>query len=127
MLVANHVSWLDIFAINSLATSAFVAKAELRRWPVAGWLAALAGTGVWNAIIDIDGPEVPIMDGSAARFVQKIVAAGLRHLPGPRRAIRVLTPVRVEQGDAFAEIVPAPVLKIGFEIDFEDAAIGRQA
>ena len=44
MLVANHVSWLDIFAINSLATSAFVAKSELRRWPVAGWLAALAGT-----------------------------------------------------------------------------------
>lgn len=44
MLVANHVSWLDIFAINSLATCAFVAKAELRRWPVAGWLAALAGT-----------------------------------------------------------------------------------
>jgi 1-acyl-sn-glycerol-3-phosphate acyltransferase len=44
MLVANHVSWLDIFAINSLATSAFVAKAEVRRWPVAGWLAALAGT-----------------------------------------------------------------------------------
>ena len=44
MLVANHVSWLDIFAINALATSAFVAKAELRRWPVAGWLAALAGT-----------------------------------------------------------------------------------
>jgi len=42
--VANHVSWLDIFAINSLATSAFVAKAEVRRWPVAGWLAALAGT-----------------------------------------------------------------------------------
>ena len=44
MLVANHVSWLDIFAINSLATSAFVAKAELRRWPVLGWLVALAGT-----------------------------------------------------------------------------------
>lgn len=44
MLVSNHVSWLDIFAINALATSAFVAKAELRRWPVAGWLAALAGT-----------------------------------------------------------------------------------
>jgi 1-acyl-sn-glycerol-3-phosphate acyltransferase len=44
MLVANHISWLDIFAINSLATCAFVAKAELRRWPVAGWLAALAGT-----------------------------------------------------------------------------------
>ncbi|MEO6269111.1 MAG: lysophospholipid acyltransferase family protein [Lautropia sp.] len=44
MLVANHISWLDIFAINAVATSAFVAKAELRRWPVAGLLVALAGT-----------------------------------------------------------------------------------
>lgn len=44
MLVSNHISWLDIFAINAVATSAFVAKAELRRWPVAGWLATLAGT-----------------------------------------------------------------------------------
>lgn len=44
MLVANHRSWLDIFAIDAIATSAFVAKSELRRWPLAGWLAALAGT-----------------------------------------------------------------------------------
>ena len=44
LLVANHVSWLDIFAINSLATSAFVAKAEIKRWPVIGWLVSLAGT-----------------------------------------------------------------------------------
>lgn len=90
-------------------------------------MAAFAGTGVWNAVIDIDGPEVPIMDGSAARFVQKIVAAGLRQLPGPRRAIRVLDAVRVQQGEAWAEISPAPVLRIGFEIDFADKAIGRQA
>ena len=44
MLVSNHVSWLDIFAIDALATASFVAKSELRRWPVAGWLAAMAGT-----------------------------------------------------------------------------------
>jgi len=44
MLVANHTSWLDIFAINSLATSAFVGKRELRSWPLAGWLVAMAGT-----------------------------------------------------------------------------------
>jgi UDP-3-O-[3-hydroxymyristoyl] N-acetylglucosamine deacetylase len=89
-------------------------------------MAALAGTGVWNAVVDIDGPEVPIMDGSAARFVQKIVATGLRHLPGPMRAIRVLEPVRVFQDGAWAELVPAPALRIAFEIDFEDEAIGRQ-
>ena len=46
-------------------------------------MAALAGTGVWNAVVDIDGPEVPIMDGSARRFVQKIVAAGLRQPARP--------------------------------------------
>ncbi len=90
-------------------------------------MAALAGTGVWNAIIDIDGAEVPIMDGSARRFVQKIVAAGIRHLPGVQRAIRILKPVRVERGGAVAEIAPAPLLRIGFEIEFDEAAIGRQA
>lgn len=90
-------------------------------------MAALAGTGVWNVIVDIDGPEVPIMDGSAARFVQKIVATGLRYLPGPSRAIRVLEPVRVVQDGAWAEIAAAQVLTVGFEIDFADAAIGRQA
>jgi UDP-3-O-[3-hydroxymyristoyl] N-acetylglucosamine deacetylase len=90
-------------------------------------MAALAGTGVWNTIIDVDGPEAPIMDGSSSRFVQKIVSAGLRHLPGTMRAIRVLEPVRVDVGDAFAELSPAPFLSIDFEIDFSDAAIGRQA
>jgi UDP-3-O-[3-hydroxymyristoyl] N-acetylglucosamine deacetylase len=89
-------------------------------------MAALAGTGVWNVVIDIDGPEVPIMDGSAARFVQKIVATGLRHLPGPQRAIRVLETVRVFQDGAWAELAPASALRIAFEIDFEDPAIGRQ-
>ncbi|MBA3324269.1 MAG: UDP-3-O-acyl-N-acetylglucosamine deacetylase [Rhodobacteraceae bacterium] len=90
-------------------------------------MAALAGTGVWNAIVDIDGPEVPIMDGSSRRFVQKIVAAGLRHLPGPQRAIRVLETVRAFQDGAWAELAPAPALSIAFEIDFDEAAIGRQA
>jgi UDP-3-O-[3-hydroxymyristoyl] N-acetylglucosamine deacetylase len=90
-------------------------------------MAALAGTGVTHAIIEIDGPEVPIMDGSALRFVQAILRAGLRNLGGAGRAIRILAPVREVQGDASAEIAPAPMLSIDFEIDFPDAAIGRQA
>ncbi len=90
-------------------------------------MAALAGTGVWNAIIDIDGPEAPIMDGSSSRFVQKIIAAGIRHMAGPSRAIRVLKPIRVEEGAASAEIAPSAALEIDFAIDFPDAAIGRQA
>lgn len=90
-------------------------------------MAALAGTGVTHAVIDIDGPEVPIMDGSSWRFVQAILRAGLAPVDGPHRAIRVLKPVRDEQGDVMSELTPADGLTIDFEIDFPDAAIGHQA
>ena len=83
-------------------------------------MAALAGTGVTHALIDIDGPEVPIMDGSALRFVQAILRAGLAPVPGPLRAIRVLKPVRDVQGDVVAELTPAETLSIDFEIDFSE-------
>ena len=90
-------------------------------------MAALAGTGVTHAIIDIDGPEVPIMDGSAMRFVQAILKVGLRTLPGARKAIRVLKTVRDVQGDVVVELRPADALSIDFDIDFPEAAIGHQA
>jgi UDP-3-O-[3-hydroxymyristoyl] N-acetylglucosamine deacetylase len=77
-------------------------------------MAALAGLHVDNALVEIDGPEMPIMDGSAAEFVDAIDAVGLAQQPRPRRYIRVLRPVRVESGRAHAEF------------DFDAAAIGRQ-
>ena len=90
-------------------------------------MAALAGTGVSHAVIEVDGPEVPIMDGSSRRFVQAILRTGLAALPGPLRAIRVLKPVREVEGDVVAELAPAEGLSIDFAIDFPDAAIGHQA
>ena len=89
-------------------------------------MAALAGTGVTHAEIEIDGPEVPIMDGSARRFVSAILRTGLAPVAGPLRAIRILKPVRYEQGGVVAELTPAETLSIDFEIDFADAAIGHQ-
>ncbi len=89
-------------------------------------MAALAGTGVSHAIIDIDGPEVPIMDGSAQRFVQAILRTGLSVLPGEARAIRVLETVRFEDRGVIAELSPAPALSIDFVIDFADEAISCQ-
>lgn len=89
-------------------------------------MAALAGCGVHNACIDIDGDEVPIMDGSAAAFVRGIVDAGLIHLDAPLRAIEILDTVVVTHGAARAELSPATSLQISFAIDFADAAIGRQ-
>ncbi len=89
-------------------------------------MAALAGTGVQNALIEIDGPEAPILDGSAAPFVKGILTRGIRHLDAPVRALRVLDTVEVRDGDAYARLSPADELGIEFHIDFSDAAIGRQ-
>lgn len=89
-------------------------------------MAALAGCGVHNALIEIDGPEVPILDGSAAPFVRGIMQRGLRRLSAPVRAFEVLKKVSVSDGAATASLAPADTLRIDFEIDFEDAAIGHQ-
>jgi UDP-3-O-[3-hydroxymyristoyl] N-acetylglucosamine deacetylase len=89
-------------------------------------MAAIAGCGLHNVLVDVDGPELPIMDGSSAPFVAAILGRGLRRLAAPVRALRVLRPVEVRRGDALARLEPAPTLEIDFRIDFADAAIGRQ-
>ncbi|MEJ6398441.1 UDP-3-O-acyl-N-acetylglucosamine deacetylase [Yoonia sp. 208BN28-4] len=89
-------------------------------------MAALSGCGIHNALIEIDGPEVPILDGSAATFVRAFVAAGVARLATPLRAIEILKDVSVTHGPARAALSPATSLQIAFEIDFDDAAIGHQ-
>lgn len=89
-------------------------------------MAALAGSGIHHALIDIDGPEVPILDGSAVPFVEGFLAAGLEDVAAPVRAVRVLKPVEVREGSAVARLDPADMLQIDFRISFEDAAIGTQ-
>jgi UDP-3-O-[3-hydroxymyristoyl] N-acetylglucosamine deacetylase len=89
-------------------------------------MAALAGLAIWNVTIEIDGPEVPIMDGSAAPFVAAILERGIESFAGPSRALRVLKPVEVREGEAWARVEPGEMLEIDFRIDFTDAAIGRQ-
>ena len=89
-------------------------------------MAALVGCGVSNALIEVDGPEVPLMDGSSQHFVDAILARGLSALNAPVHAIEILREVEVVVGDARATLSPAPTLTIDFAIDFADAAIGRQ-
>jgi len=89
-------------------------------------MAALAGCGIHNALIEIDGPEVPILDGSAKLFVAGLLAKGIRSQTVPVRAIRILEPIEVCEGDAVARLEPSDMLEIDFQIDFADAAIGRQ-
>jgi UDP-3-O-[3-hydroxymyristoyl] N-acetylglucosamine deacetylase len=90
-------------------------------------MAALRGLGVDNALVEIDGPEVPIMDGSSALFVDAIDQVGVEDLPSARRVVKVLKTVRVELGRAWAELSPrAAGFGLDVEIDFPTPLIGRQ-
>jgi UDP-3-O-[3-hydroxymyristoyl] N-acetylglucosamine deacetylase len=91
-------------------------------------MAALAGCGITDALIELDGPEVPIMDGSAAPFVFLIDCAGTVALNTPAPVIEVLRPVRVGDESAFAELLPArePGFEAALTIEFPNTVIGRQ-
>jgi UDP-3-O-[3-hydroxymyristoyl] N-acetylglucosamine deacetylase len=89
-------------------------------------LAALSGLGVDNAVIEIDSSEVPIMDGSAARFVEAIDEAGLTELEAPRRFLKVLKRIAVEDAGAFGEFTPNNGFHLDVEIDFDSPLIGSQ-
>jgi UDP-3-O-[3-hydroxymyristoyl] N-acetylglucosamine deacetylase len=91
-------------------------------------MATLCALGVDNALIEIDGPEAPIMDGSAAAFVAAIDQAGVVALPAARRYTKVLKPIRVEKGDAFGELTPYDRgFRVDVTIDFPHALIGQQS
>jgi UDP-3-O-[3-hydroxymyristoyl] N-acetylglucosamine deacetylase len=91
-------------------------------------MAALCGLGVDNAIIEIDGAEAPIMDGSAAAFVAAIDQAGIVALAAPRRFTKVLKPIRVQKGDSFGELTPYERgFHVDVTIDFPHPLIGRQS
>lgn len=85
--------------------------------------AALSGMGIDNIIIEVDAPEIPIMDGSASPFVYLLQSAGIETLNAAKRFIRIKKPVRVEDGDKWAELVPYAGFRMDFEIEFNHPAI----
>jgi UDP-3-O-[3-hydroxymyristoyl] N-acetylglucosamine deacetylase len=90
-------------------------------------MAALAGCGLDNALIEIDGPEVPIMDGSSAPFVMLFECAGSVSQDAPRRALRILKPVTVRDGDCGVTVLPASDFSVEFEIDFNSDAVSERS
>jgi len=89
-------------------------------------MAAVAGAGLDDLTVTLDGPEPPILDGDALSYLALIEQAGLADQPQPRRAIRVLRPVRAQQKDAWAGLTPADAAEYDVCIEFSAAAIGRQ-
>ncbi len=102
--------------------------ARVRVGTVEHVMAALAGSGINNAVVSVDGPEVPVFDGSAAGLVFLIECAGIVEQDAPPLMIEILRHVRVENGQSHAALRPSPIgLDLSVSIDFAAPAIGRQA
>jgi UDP-3-O-[3-hydroxymyristoyl] N-acetylglucosamine deacetylase len=89
-------------------------------------MAAFCALGISNAVVEVDGPELPILDGSALQFVQLLDRAGFRRQATPVRYIEILEPIRISDGDKHAALLPCDRYEMRFEIDFDSAVIGNQ-
>lgn len=89
-------------------------------------MAALYAAGIDNVVVEVQGGEMPIMDGSSASFIDAIEQTGIKTLGAKRRYIRVVRPIRIEAGSSWAEFVPYDGTRFEVEIDFETPLIGRQ-
>jgi UDP-3-O-[3-hydroxymyristoyl] N-acetylglucosamine deacetylase len=90
-------------------------------------MSAFAGLGIDNVYVDLTGPEVPIMDGSASPFVFLIQSAGIEEQPAPKRFLRIKSPVEVREGDKWARFEPFEGFKLSFSIEFDHPAFERSA
>lgn len=89
-------------------------------------MAAFSALGVSNAVVEVDGPELPILDGSALPFVRLLDRAGFRRQSSPVRYIEILEPIRVSEGDKSAALLPCDRYEMRFEIEFDTPVIGNQ-
>lgn len=129
--VRSDLGGLRIPALQASTTAldyaTTVGKDDVAVGTVEHLLAAIVGCGVTDVDILIDGPEVPIIDGSALPFMHLIDAAGLRELGSDVRVLRIAEPIEVTDGAKMIRMTPSNRLSIKYKIDFDHPVIGRQA
>jgi len=111
--------------VGETRLSSCLVHQDVKVYTVEHLMSALAGMGVDNAYVDLDGPEVPIMDGSAAPFVLLVQQAGLEEQAAPKRFLRVLRAVEIHDGDKWARLEPYEGLRLQFSIVFNHPVIDR--
>ena len=114
----------DAVTSTHLATTVGVGDATIAT--VEHLLSALYALGIDNVRIEVDGPEIPVMDGSAAPFVYLLRSAGLFDQRSERRTLKILEPLEVRDGDRHIRVEPGTGLSIDYAVDFSHPAIGRQ-
>lgn len=120
--ILAHVSNIQSTDLNTT-----IGVGEVRVSTIEHLMAAFAGLGIDNAIVKIDGPEVPVMDGSSAPFVEAILSAGILPQAAERRVFVVRESFELRQGDKWIKIEPADKTTYAMSIDFKSQAIGKQS
>ena len=105
--------------VGETSMSTTLVKGDIKVHTIEHLLSAIAGLGIDNCIIKLDGPEVPIMDGSAGPFVFLLQSAGLQEQEGMKKFIKVKKEVTSKRDDAFATIKPFDGFKVSFKVDFD--------
>jgi UDP-3-O-[3-hydroxymyristoyl] N-acetylglucosamine deacetylase len=116
----------SVASVHQTMLSTELAQGDAKVRTVEHLLAALAGLGVDNARIELDGPEVPLLDGSAQGWAAAIAEAGVVAQSALRQTYILTEPIWIYQGDAFVAALPAPELRFTYGIDFDLPAIGNQ-
>ncbi len=111
--------------VGETRLSSCLVQGETKVYTVEHLMSALAGLGIDNAFIDLDGPEVPIMDGSAAPFAFLIQSAGIEEQATPKRFVRIRQRVEVSEGDKWARLEPYDGYKLSFSIVFNHPVIEK--
>jgi len=111
--------------VGETRLSSCLVHQEAKVYTVEHLMSALAGLGVDNAYVDLDGPEVPIMDGSAAPFALLLQQAGLAEQMAPKRFLRVTRAIEVREGDKWARLDPYEGLRLAFSIVFNHPVIDK--
>ena len=119
-----HASWqnvVDTRMATTLGNSEGVCISTVEHL-----MAALAGCGIDNAVIEVDGPEVPVMDGSSAPFIFLVECAGVQVQNSPRMAIQIEEPITVGDDRKFISVSPDDAFSVSFQIDFENSPMAQQ-
>ena len=117
----------DAFKVVDARMCTTLGEGDIRVATVEHLLSALAGLGIDNVYVDITGPEVPIMDGSAAPFVYLVQSAGIEEQSRAKRFLRILKPVEVRDGDKWAKFEPYDGFRLTFSIVFDHPVFERSA
>jgi len=118
---AHHVT--DTRLASTLSAAIEGPGRDIKVFTVEHLMSAFAGLGIDNALVDITGGEVPILDGSSGSFVYLLQSAGLMEQAAAKRFIRILSPVEIREGDKWVRLEPHFGFKVSFEIDFGQAVI----